>query len=308
MGKEKFDEFNKSIDGNVIGIGIRVFTNGYAENMTVYEVMNNSPAHKAGIQRGDIIIAVNGKSCSDITLDGAYEELVGAEGEAVKITLLRGENEIEVEVVRRSFDNQTVSYKLCETDNKIGYVKIHSFDHQTTNQFKNAVETLLESGAESFIFDVRNNHGGTLDSVKDILDYLLPQGPIVRMIDKNDRTEILYSDKSELSVPMVVLANAESASASELFTSALMDYDKATFIGNTTYGKGTVQNTYRLSDGSGLKISIAYYLPPYSESFEGVGITPDIEVNLSEESLKNFYMLSESEDEQLFAAINYLKR
>jgi len=305
--KEQFDDLNASMSGNITGIGIRVFTNSYTEVMTVYEVMGGSPADEVGIVKGDIIHAVNDKLYSDIKFDGAYDELLGAEGEKVKVTVKRGEELIDFEIIRRSFETQTVTYKLCETDASIGYVKIYNFDLATSAQFKNAVETLLEGGAESFIFDVRANPGGTLDSVSEILDYLLPQGPIIRMIDKNERTDILYSDKSELSYPMVVLADGDSASAAELFASALMDYDKATFIGVTTYGKGTVQNTYMLSDGSGIRVSVAYYLPPFSESFEGIGITPDIEVALSEESLKNYYMLSEAEDEQLSAAINYLK-
>ena len=306
--KDQYAELNNSMNGNITGIGIRVFTNAYTNAMTVYEVMADTPADKAGIQKGDVIDSVNGKPYSELNFDGAYDELLGPEGNSVNVTVLRDGNTLSFDIIRKAFENKTVSYKLCETDQTIGYVKIHDFFANTAEQFKSAVEELLEQGAKSFIFDVRNNGGGRLDAIEEILDYLLPQGPIIRMIDKNDRTEIKYSNKSELSVPMVVLANSESASASELFTSALMDYDKATFIGEKTYGKGTVQNIYPLSDGSAIRISVAYYLPPYSPSFDEIGIQPDIEVKLSEESIKNFYLLNETEDEQLFAAINYLKR
>ncbi len=306
--KEQYQELNNSLSGNITGIGIRVFTNASTNCMTVFEVMKDSPADKAGILKGDIIDAVNGKPYSELQFDGAYDELLGSEGESVSVSILRGDNTLSLDIVRKVFENKTISYKLCDTDKTIGYVKIYDFFQTTADQFKNAVEELLELGAKSFIFDVRDNTGGRLDAVEAILDYLLPQGPIIRMIDKNNRTEIKYSQKSELSVPMVVLANSESASAAELFTAALMDYDKAIFIGQKTYGKGTVQNIYPLSDGSAIRISVAYYLPPYSPSFDEIGITPDIEVTLSEESIKNYYLLEETQDEQLFAAINYLKR
>ena len=166
---------------------------------------------------------------------------------------------------------------------------------------------LLEKGAKSLIFDVRNNPGGTLDSIVPILDYILPEGPIIRTISKYGTSEE-KSDAAELSLPMVVLANASSASAAELFTSALMDYNKATFIGEKTFGKGTMQTNIPLTDGSVLHLTTHYYLPPKSDSFDEKGIVPDIEVKLSEESEKNFFMLSETEDEQLAAALDYLKR
>ena len=305
--KEQFEEMTSSLQGSMTGIGIRVFTPIGVDTMTVFEVMKDSPAEKAGIQKGDVVYSINEKLYSDLKYEGAYEELLGNEGESVTIEVLRGEERVKFDIIRTKFEMQTVSYKLCDTDSSIGYVKIYSFDAATTEQFKSAVETLLESGAKSFIFDVRDNPGGTLDSISQILDYLLPEGPIIHLVGKNNQKErTITSDKTELSVPMVVLADSSSASAAELFTSALMDHNKATFIGVKTYGKGTVQTTFGLSDGSGIRISTQYYLPPYSPSFDGLGIEPDITVELSEESKKNFYMLGENEDEQLNAAINYL--
>jgi len=306
--KEQFDELQQTTSGNATGIGIRVFKNLKTEEMIVYEVTKDSPAEKAGIQKGDVVHSVNGKPYEELLFDGAYLELLGEEGDVVEVSFKRGDEIVDFTITRSHFEQQTVSYKLCETDSSIGYVKIHSFDVATTEQFKSAVEELLDAGVESFIFDVRSNPGGTLDSVSKILDYILPSGPIIRMVGKNGETEILKSDSSELSARMVVLANGSSASAAELFTSALMDYNKATFIGNKTYGKGTVQSTFKLSDGSGIRISTQYYLPPFSPSFDGLGIEPDISVELSEESLANYYVLSETEDEQLAFAIDYLKQ
>lgn len=306
--KEQFAEFQDTANGSATGIGIRIFRNLTTDEMTVYEVIKGSPAEEADIRKGDIISAVNGKNYSELTFEGAYNELLGNEGESVDITLKRGEQYLDVKITRRHFEQQTVSYRLCETDSKIGYIRIHSFDIATTDQFKNAVESLLEMGAVSFIFDVRSNPGGTLDSVSKILDYLLPAGPIIRMVDKNGNSDIIQSDSAELSAPMAVIANSSSASAAELFTSALMDYSKATFIGTKTYGKGTVQSSYKLSDGSGIRISTQYYLPPFSPSFDGIGIEPDIEVELSERSANLYYILPETEDEQLYAAIKYLQQ
>lgn len=306
--KEQFEELQETTSGNATGIGIRVFKNLKTEEMIVYEVTKDSPAEKAGILKGDVVHSVNGKPYAELLFDGAYLELLGEEGESVNVSFKRGEEIIDFTITRSHFEQQTVSYKLCETDNTIGYVRIHSFDIATTEQFKSAVYELLDAGVESFIFDVRSNPGGTLDSVSKILDYILPAGPIIRMVGKDGETEILKSDASEISARMVVLANSSSASAAELFTSALMDYNKATFIGTKTYGKGTVQSTFKLSDGSGIRISTQYYLPPFSASFDGTGIEPDIFVELSEESLANYYVLSEAEDEQLAFAIDYLKQ
>ncbi len=306
--KEQYAEVTSSLRGNMTGIGIRVFLNSETSEMTVFEVMSGSPAEGAGVLRGDIIDSVNGIPYSELQYEGAYNELVGEADTSVSFSVKRGEEIFDFKVVRTQFEQQTVSYKICESDPAIGYIKIYSFDTATTNQFKNAVEKLLEMGAESLIFDVRNNPGGTLESISQILDYLLPEGPIIRMVSKSKETHELKSDAAELSVPMVVLADSSSASAAELFTSALMDYNKATFIGTKTYGKGTVQTNYPLSDGSALHISTQFYLPPYSDSFDGIGIVPDIEVELSEESQKNFYMLTEAEDEQLSAALDYLKQ
>lgn len=306
--KEQFDELQETTSGNATGIGIRVFKNLRSDEMIVYEVTKGSPAEKAGIQKGDVVYSVNGKLFSELLFDGAYLELLGEEGEMVDVSFKRGDEIVDFKITRSHFEQQTVSYKICETSNDIGYVKIHSFDVATTEQFITAVEELLDSGVESFIFDVRSNPGGTLDSVSKILDYILPAGPIIRMVGKDGESEILTSDSSELTARMVVLANDSSASAAELFTSALMDYNKATFIGTKTYGKGTVQSTFKLSDGSGIRISTQYYLPPFSASFDGMGIEPDINVELSEDSLANYYVLSETEDEQLAFAIDYLKQ
>ncbi len=306
--KDQYQEVLTPLQGNMTGIGIRLFLNRETSVATIYEVMTNSPAEKAGVMAGDVIHSINGIPYKDLQYEGAVNEMLGEVDTELEFEVKREGKIVKFNLTRTLFESQTVSYKICNTDNQIGYVRIYSFNDATPAQFKNAVETLLEQGAVSLIFDVRNNPGGKLESVAEILDYLLPEGPIIRMITKNQETHVLNSDAAELLAPMVVLANSSSASAAELFTSALMDYNKATFIGTKTYGKGTVQSNHMLSDGSAIKISTAYYLPPYSESFNEIGIEPDINVELSETSLINFYLLTETEDEQLFAAINYLKK
>lgn len=306
--KDQYEEVLTPLQGNMTGIGIRLFLNPETNLVTIYEVMKNSPAEKAGVLAGDVIHSVNGKSYEELQYDGTVDEMLGEVDTQLQFSVKRNGKVVNFDLIRTLFESQTVSYKICDTDKQIGYVRIYSFNDATPSQFKNAVETLLEQGAVSLIFDVRNNPGGKLESVAEILDYLLPEGPIIRMITKDKSNPVLNSDAAELLAPMVVLANSTSASAAELFTSALMDYNKATFIGTKTYGKGTVQSNHMLSDGSAIKISTAYYLPPYSESFNDIGIEPDINVELSENSLKNFYLLTETEDEQLFSAINYLKK
>ena len=200
-------------------------------------------------------------------------------------------------------------YHSYEADPTIGIIKILSFDLGTPAQFKEACETLIEGGATRFVFDVRYNPGGDLTSICSILDYLLPEGPIVHIVDAQGGEEVINSDASELDLPMCVLVNGNTASAAELFSSALQDYDKAELVGTTTYGKGTMQTIIRLSDNTGLGISYRMYNPPYSENYEGVGVKPDVEIEMDESlANKNIYKITDDEDTQLQKAIEILNK
>lgn len=307
MSQEEFEEFRDNSLGNMHGIGINILCHPDTREMVIYRVTNNSPAYNAGLIKGDIIVAVNDKSYEELGYEGSYYQLLGDEGESVKITVSRDGQELSFDIIRSAFEQQTVEYSLCQSSSSIGYIRIFSFNDTTPEQFKSAVNDLIHQGARSFIFDVRQNPGGTLDSVCEILDFLLPEGPIVRLIDKDENMTTHSSDASEFDYHIVTLADGDSASAAELFVAALKDYQKATFVGTQTYGKGTAQSTIELSDGSAVKLSTQYYLPPFSPNFDGVGVTPDRTVELSEHSKRYFELISEQEDEQLMHAIEILK-
>lgn len=311
---EQYEERMSEIQGSLTGIGIRVFLQRLrdtdTEQIVIFEVMEGSPAEKAGVKPGDIIYSVDGVLFSELGYEGIVNAITGKAGTKVTFEVMRNTRIVEFTIERKFFDSQLVSYKMTDTNINIGYVRIYKFGTPAIQQFKKAVESLKAQGATKIIFDVRNNPGGDLNTITSILDYLLPEGPIITMTDKSGNETVFSSDKNEVDMPMVVLANGSTASAAELFTASLLDYGKAIFIGEKTYGKGTVQTTFTLSDKSAVKFSTQHYLPPSGESFDGIGIFPteNYEITLTDEQIENFYLLTESEDPQLMAAINYLTK
>lgn len=311
---EQYLEVMSELQGNLTGIGVRVFLHYHpdsdTEEIVIFEVMEGSPAEEAGIKKGDVIYSVDEVLFSELGYTGTVNRVLGEPGTSVTLEVLRNKRVLEFTVERKIFESQLVTYKLLDTDESIGYIRIYNFATPALSQFKKAVESLKTQGAEKLIFDVRNNPGGELETITSILDYLLPEGTIITMTDKNGKKTVYTSDENEIDMPMVVLANSSTASAAELFTAALLDYNKAIFVGTTTYGKGTVQTTYPLSDGSAVKISTQYYLPPSEVSFDGIGIQPteNYEVELTEKEIANFYIMSENDDRQLSKAVEYLNK
>ncbi|MBO5023078.1 MAG: S41 family peptidase [Clostridia bacterium] len=306
--EEFLDMYYESV-GNASGIGI--YINEIKEGLFVSHVMADSPAYNAGILAGDIIVAVKGQRISEVGYDEAVNLTAGNIGDQIDLTINRDGAELEITVTLGEYTPETVMYSVIEENGaKIGNIKILQFDMITVSQFKNAVEHLRAQGCEKLIFDVRDNPGGELDSIVDILDYLLPEGPIVRILDADKtETERYTSDKNEIDMPMAVLANKNTASAAELFTSALRDYEKAVIIGEKTYGKGCGQAAYRLSSGGYVWITSFYYNPPFGDNYDGEGIYPNIEVSLPEE-YKNthLFLVPYESDTQLRAAVAYLTK
>lgn len=291
--------------GDSVGIGVYVvpLTSGEIE---IAHVMSGSPAENAGIRKGDILIAVDGQKISEVGYDAAVNAISGEVGSVVSIDLLRDGTTIHLEVTRGHYTVETIVSEIMEKDGKkYGYIRIIEFMQVTVSQFKNAVNSMIEAGVEGFIFDVRDNPGGELSAICDILDFLLPEGPIAHIIDANgEEIETYRSDVKEIDLPMMVLANENTASAAELFTSALKDYDKAEVVGTRTYGKGCGQQGFYLSDGSVVFITNFFYNPPFSENYDGIGITPDIAVTLPEElQNENLFLIEHSQDTQLAAAL-----
>ena len=304
MTEEEYADMMTDYAAQLVGIGIHIIYDADDAVIEVVNVMPGSPSEKAGLAFGDRIAAVDGESVAELGYQPAVDRVKGAVGTTVTLTIERGSETFDVGVMRDTFTEQTVIHRVTDTSPEIGYVRILSFDSGTPAQFKSAVEELQTQGCTSLVLDVRGNPGGLLDSVVEILDYVLPEGPIVRLIDANDKVETIESDADALDMKLVVICDANTASAGELFTSAIKDYHYATVIGTVTYGKGTVQSIRRLPDGDALSYSYKMYDPPYSDNYESIGVTPDIIVEQDGEAKNvNIFKLTEETDTQLHAAI-----
>ncbi len=298
------------LSGQMVGIGVDVslLNDG---TIAIARVTPNSPAAAAGLQKGDILQKVGDKELTASDYSNLSGMIGGEAGTDVSITVLRGEESLTITATRKQFDMITVDSRLME--NGLGYIRIYEFTDGTTGengtaaQFKAAVNSLSSQGATGLIIDVRNNPGGSLSAVSAVLDQILPAGNIVSSAGKDGAKQVLYtSDSNQISLPIAVLVNQNSASASELLAGAIQDYGKGTIVGTTTYGKGTMQQMFALTDGSAINLTIAKFFPPTSDNFDGVGVKPDIVAELSEELQDRFYFLTDAEDTQLSTAASAL--
>ena len=310
---EAYAQLQNDLVGDLVGIGVSVIFNADMQAIEVIDVFPDSPAIEAGVMAGDLIVYCGDdlESVASLGYEAAIAKLRGTEGTTAKFVAYRGENyseEIEFEIVRKKITEQSVRHRIYELDESVGIIKITSFNTATVDQFKAALDELLESGVDKLVFDVRNNPGGELQSICHILDVLVPEGPVIRTKGKNGVEQVVYtSDESEIDLPMAVITNGATASAAELFTSTLRDYGKAVIVGENTYGKGSMQSMFPLTNGGCIKLTTALYYPPFSDNYDGVGIAPDVEASLSEEaSKKNIYKLTDEEDDQLTAAVKAL--
>lgn len=312
---EEYKEMISASNGSSQGIGINIIWDTELGVMEVIAVMPDSPALEAGVEVGDLIAYVGiGEEREEIAGLGYEAALIKLQGEAgtmAEFTVLRGDmmEEVEFSIERGYFSDKTVYSHLYTPDNSVGVIKISGFEGVTPNQFTTAVHELTSSGAESLIIDLRDNPGGSADSICAILDYLLPEGPLLRQLDADGNITVLdESDAAYDDIPLVVVVNSNTASAAELFAASMRDYDRAQIVGVTTYGKGSMQTYYNLSDGSVFKATNSLYCPPYSDNYDGVGITPDVEVELDESlANKNPYKITDEEDNQLAAAYELIK-
>lgn len=311
---EELEELMTDYSGEFAGIGVSVLLNTEYYAIEIITVMPNSPALEADLRPGDMIVGVAGEDVATLGYNEAVNRIRGEIGTDVTVTVARGETEKEifdVTLTRRLVEEQTVTYETIEIPSlfrPVALVRISSFDEKTPSQFADALSRGQAERVHGYIFDVRNNGGGELNSIVSILDMLLPEGPIVRVQYKDGTEEVHSSDANALKAPMVVLCNERTASAAELFVSALRDYQRGTIVGTNTYGKGTVQSIIPLRSGAGLRLSIAMYLPPFGDNFEGVGVAPHIEVELADEYKNlNLYKVAPENDAQLQAALNLYK-
>ncbi|WP_295091064.1 S41 family peptidase [uncultured Ruminococcus sp.] len=290
--------------GVLVGIGVNVLRDesGY---ILIDSVTTDTPADQSELAAGDMIVAVNGTEVLELGYEQAVDQIRGKEGTSLKLTVRRGGVDKEYELVRRSIEVKTAWGEMLE--GKIGYIRISGFKESTVDQFNEALRTLLNDGAKALVFDVRGNHGGLVSSVGSCLDPLLPEGDVAFATYRDGSEEVLIrSDGEELELPMAVLVDQETASAAELFASALRDFEKAKLYGVTTYGKGVMQNTISLNDGGGLTITVATYRTARSACYQGVGLIPDYDVELPEDA-PALDDLSHEEDAQLQKALSVLQ-
>ena len=276
---EEMQELMNESNGDLVGIGVRVFQDDATGGIRILNVMHDSPAMEAGLQVGDVIVKVDDLEVTADNYNTAVNNVVGEAGTELTVTILRDGETAELTMTRRLVRSEAVFLEM--QGNNTALIRIYEFTGNAAEDFIAAMEEAKSAGAERYVFDVRNNPGGDLGVIVSILDYLLPEGPIVRIVDASGEVVHTYtSDESDVVAPMVVLINENTASAAELFTSALLDYDKCVTVGQTTYGKGVMQNIITLPDGSGIRLTTHYYNPPYSENYNGIGIPADYEVQM----------------------------
>lgn len=273
---DEYKALKESTNGKFYGIGAVCQLSGEGGVLLV-DVYDNGAGYQAGLRSGDRVVNVDGRDITGMELSSAVALIKGDKGTSVTLEVIRGTEQLTFSAVRDAVEAKTVSYTLL--DNNIGYLSISQFEEVTTKQFKAAVEDLQSQGMKGLVIDIRNNPGGLLDTVVGMLKYMLPDGLIVYTEDKQgNRKEYKGQDNDEFNLPLAVIVNGNSASASEIFAGAIQDYGKGTIIGTQTYGKGIVQTVKPLTDGSAIKFTIAKYFTPKGQDIHGKGVTPDMVV------------------------------
>ena len=323
---EEYQKLSEDTEGEYHGIGVMISQNRSTGIITVIKVFKDTPAAEAGMRPGDVLYKVGDMEVTGMDMDILVKDYIkGKDGSEVALTVFRqDEGEyVDLKMERRNVTVQTVEYQMLE--DHVGYIAVSQFDVVTAGQFKAAVDDLEKQGMKKLLVDLRNNPGGVLAALVGMLDYILPDDLMIEgdkdlvrtnteatllvyMADKNGKGGQEYaSDGHSLDIPMAVLVNGESASASEVFTGAMKDYGRATVVGTKTFGKGIVQNLIPLDNGTAIKMTTAHYYTPSGFDLHGKGIEPDVEVELKEE-LKNQITVDVKEDNQIQAALKALDK
>ncbi len=288
ISKSEFAMYANMKEGEYKGIGVTV---RLVENQVLIESVNEgSPAQKAGICTGDILKSVNGLEVNAVTYNDALDIIRGTDergkDDNLSFVILRGDSEIAMQIVREIITEVKVTSKVIDS---VGYVQITSFEGKAAEQFNKEIDSLLEKNVKGFVFDLRNNPGGSLECVLSITDRVLDKDKkIITIKSKSGKEEVHKSEDSDkIELPMCVLINGNSASASEVFASALKDHGVATTVGTKSFGKGIVQSIYELGDQTAVKLTTATYYTPNGVCIHGVGITPDAVIELEEEYRSN---------------------
>lgn len=307
ISAEDYAAYVESNENAYVGIGVSIqHVNEDDDGFTIVSVTHNSPAEAAGLKNGDMVVAVEGEPVDPEDMSATQQKVRGEVGTDVTITVLRDGEAMDVTITRSIIETEVVVFELLDSGD--GYIKINNFDAHSARDTIAAIDALVAQGAKSLIFDLRFNPGGRKDELVEVLDYLLPEGPLFRSVDYLGNEEVDSSDADCLKMPMAVLINDDSYSAAEFFAAALQEYDWATVVGTQTCGKANYQQTFRLSDGSAIAVSTGHYQTPNGVTLTDIGVTPDIPVEVDEETYVALYyeQVEKADDIQLQAAISAL--
>lgn len=305
--KEEMADLREELNSEYVGIGVYIGNNAVDNTIVIAGTIKSSPAEEAGLKAGDVVEKIDDVSYTGKQLSEATKVLKAEEGTTVKLTILRDEKEIEINITRRKITVEHVSSKMM--DNNVAYIKIDSFDNNVADSFKSQLTDLMKENVNGIIIDLRSNGGGIVTEATDIADLFLEKDETILITkSKKDNEEKITKSKQEPIVkntPVVILVNEATASASEILAGALKDKYNATIVGKTTYGKGVIQSLYNLTDGSGLKITTDEYFTPNHNKIQKTGITPDVEVDLTKDADGNYE--TGDKDAQLLKAIEVIK-
>lgn len=298
MSSDDFKRFMEFTEGTYVGIGT-VVTRGDDGSVVIVSPYYGSPAYNAGLLPGDKIREIDGVDIRDHELTSAINLIQGPQGTSVTLNVYRQleERTFNVNIVRERIEIPTIFYEMLQEN--IGFIRITGFERVTYDQFMEAYESLIDQGMEGLIIDVRNNPGGLLDVVVNITNELVPEGIIVYTEDTNENRRVQYSDNKQVEVPLAILINGNSASASEVLAGAVKDHGVGVLVGEQSFGKGLVQDIFPLPDGSAIKVTIATYYTPNGISIHGEGLTPNHTVPMEESFSARINSLSFEEDIQL---------
>lgn len=303
MTPEESKQFNDSLEGKLEGIGAELTVKD--KNLVIVSPLRKSPAEKAGLKSGDIIYKIDGEVAAEMTLVDAIMKIRGKKGTTVTLTIVREDLDkpFDVSIVRDSIDIESVTVEKLDDDN-IVYISVNQFNEKTNDQFGKAISELILKEPKGLIVDLRYNGGGYLDIAVQLLSYLLPSNTsavVIKERGKEDEIKYTNGNPKLLNVPLVVIINDSSASASEILAGAIQDHERGVILGTKSFGKGSVQEVQNFADGSSMRLTIAKWFTPKERSIDHTGLVPDIVVEMKEEDIKKEY------DAQKEAAIKYLK-
>ena len=302
---EQYEAYRMNSEGQGCGIGVAVIST--EDSIRVNLVYDDSPAAQAGIEKGDYIVATAGLTVEADGADAVIDAIRGDEGTEVSVSVRKdGTDEVQELTMQRAVVTQKMAWGQM-LDGSVGYIRIENFHDGAAAQFQDTLDGLLADGAQALVIDVRHNGGGRVKEMSEVLDPLLPEGTIMTLRTKDGDETVYSSDADMIDLPIAVLIDDQSISAAEFFAAALQEYDRAALVGTHTTGKGRAQQTFELSDGSAVNLSVEEYFTPNGNSLAGVGIAPDIEAPLTEAQQAEFYFLAPEDDPQLQKAVESLQ-